>query len=209
MRCLNMVERAMVDPRAISAESVIAKLRRAQTGLRDMATLLDRTMHDGQSGMKSSAIFAANLPLIEQVQCCMNSVRTLAEQHQVQVCVQVNPAAARLNGGALGTVMVNGMRNAIEACASIRGREQARSVGFSASVTMRNELIILISDTGPGVPAALAPGQTTKRHGHGIGLELCRSIVSDLGGRLELVNIPPDRGAVLRIIVPVARLGGA
>jgi len=39
-------------------------------------------------------------------------------------------------------------------------------------------------------------------HGHGLGLELCRRIVADLGGHLELADRPGGPGALLRVVVP-------
>lgn len=67
-----------------------------------------------------------------------------------------------------------------------------------------------VRDSGPGVPVEMAsrlfdPFVTTKPEGEGTGLGLwvCRSILAELGGSLELLN-PGERGACFAVRLPVA-----
>jgi signal transduction histidine kinase len=105
---------------------------------------------------------------------------------------------ARVDADAVGRVLSNLMRNAIEASASARVCVTAR--------VRRDELELLVEDDGPGVPAEVAgavfePFVSTKQRGTGLGLALSARVLSFLGGHLELLN-PGRPGARFRVRVP-------
>ena len=77
------------------------------------------------------------------------------------------------------------------------------------SVGVGGDVDITVSDVGQGIPPdrleqIFEPFVTTKPQGLGLGLSICRSIVSAHGGRLEAEN-GPDGGATFRVSLP--RLG--
>ena len=85
-------------------------------------------------------------------------------------------------------VIVNLVRNAIEAMEQSDRRELTISVGPASDEEPR--VLIDISDTGPGLaPGVLErlfqPFVTTKAHGMGVGLSICSSIVAGHGGELR------------------------
>jgi len=105
-----------------------------------------------------------------------------------------------VDADALGRVMSNLIRNALEA--SPRAR-----LSIDAS-TRNGELELLVVDDGPGVPAAIAPTVfepfvSTKPRGTGLGLALSTRVLSFLGGGLELLN-PGQPGARFRVRIPIA-----
>jgi C4-dicarboxylate-specific signal transduction histidine kinase len=68
---------------------------------------------------------------------------------------------------------------------------------------------IAVKDCGPGIPVdpsdqIFEPFYTTKAHGLGLGLTICRSIIAAHHGRLWAVN-NDDGGATLLVELPVAK----
>ncbi|MGB7284126.1 MAG: ATP-binding protein, partial [Candidatus Acidiferrum sp.] len=82
----------------------------------------------------------------------------------------------------------------------------ARELAIKSKLTENQQLLISVSDTGVGLP----PGQadqifraffTTKPHGTGMGLRICRSIIESHGGRLWATGQAP-RGANFYLTLP-------
>lgn len=84
----------------------------------------------------------------------------------------------------LQQVVANLVRNGAEAMESVTGRERRLSICSRAS---KEEIIVEIADSGVGIdnPEAIyEPFYTTKPHGMGMGLAICRSVIDAHGGRL-------------------------
>jgi len=67
---------------------------------------------------------------------------------------------------------------------------------------------VSVSDRGPGIPESqlervFEPFVTTKARGMGLGLSVCRTIVTAHEGRLWVVN-NADRGATFHFTIPVS-----
>jgi signal transduction histidine kinase len=72
------------------------------------------------------------------------------------------------------------------------------------------EVVVEISDTGPGIPAHVLPSVcepffTTRQEGTGLGLAIARRFVEQNGGRLEIASTPGS-GTTVRVRLPA---GGA
>ncbi len=90
----------------------------------------------------------------------------------------------------LQQVMMNLMTNSIDAMKEV---DRARELFIKSQRADNDQVLVSVSDTGVGLP----PGQadqifnaffTTKPHGTGMGLRVCRSIVESHGGRLWTVE---------------------
>jgi two-component system, NtrC family, sensor kinase len=73
-----------------------------------------------------------------------------------------------------------------------------------------DRVAVSVSDTGSGIapehlPRVQEPFFTTKPHGNGLGLSICRSILWELGGTLR-IDSHPDRGTQVEIAVPRATI---
>jgi two-component system sensor kinase FixL len=99
-------------------------------------------------------------------------------------------------------VLINLMRNAMEA--------MRESVVKQLSVTVYRhdemQLRVEVSDTGPGIPADIAPQLfqpfvTSKPGGMGIGLSISRRIIEAHGGELSVVSSP--EGATFAFTLPI------
>jgi PAS domain S-box-containing protein len=101
-------------------------------------------------------------------------------------------------------VLFNLIRNAIEAMVS----SEPRILSLTAALFDRSSMKISIGDSGPGISSDVAlrlfqPFATTKRHGMGLGLSICRTIVEAHGGRIWHDD-QPSGGTLFHFTVPVA-----
>jgi signal transduction histidine kinase len=107
--------------------------------------------------------------------------------------------------GQLQQVILNLVTNAAEAMRPITDR--ARVLKVSSAFVSGHGVFIDVADTGIGIEPKNIDGLfdaffTTKPHGTGMGLAICRSIVEAHGGRLSALPNEPH-GAVFRFTLPV------
>ena len=103
---------------------------------------------------------------------------------------------------ALSQILLNAIRNAMEAL----GTAPAREIMVSCNLA-DGQVSLRICDTGPGfTPDALvqagAPFFTTKATGLGLGLAISRSIAQQHGGHLTLSNDHDGVGAIFELTLP-------
>jgi PAS domain S-box-containing protein len=129
----------------------------------------------------------------------------LIERH-VTVDTRLAPALPSVRGDRvqLQQVMLNLLLNACEAMSTRTPAE--RTLTVSTAVDGDGLLVASIADRGSGIPPDAAdrlfePFFTTKRHGLGLGLSICRSIVAAHGGRLWADN-NLDGGATFTLALP-------
>ena len=104
----------------------------------------------------------------------------------------------------------NIVKNAIE---GISGRDQAQAVDKGVvriCLRQRDQWAELdVIDNGKGFPAVnrqllLEPYMTTRAEGTGLGLPIVAKIIEDHGGKLELLDAPDGKGALVRMLLPMA-----
>lgn len=104
-------------------------------------------------------------------------------------------------------VLINLMRNAIDAMSGFC--PSPRTLHVCSWVDDAGDVSITVSDTGPGLDPEIAdrifePFFTTKAQGMGLGLMICRSIVSGHGGHLWARPRVPH-GCTFEITLPAWR----
>jgi two-component system, LuxR family, sensor kinase FixL len=130
-----------------------------------------------------------------------------ARQSGIQVTLDManNLEAIHVDNIQLQQVLYNLLRNAMEAINT--GNGDKRELSIRALQNSDDCVEIAVSDSGPGIPAAIAdrlfqPFVTSKPHGMGIGLSISRSIIDAHGGRIW-ATANPDRGTTFHIKLPI------
>lgn len=116
-----------------------------------------------------------------------------AREKGVDVSFDLDPAATPVlvDRIQIQQVMINLIRNAIEAMAQSPVRRLAVTSRLDAAETVR----VTVADTGAGIAPDIAPGlfrafNSTKAEGMGLGLSICRTIVEANGGRIWFEPAP-------------------
>lgn len=104
----------------------------------------------------------------------------------------------------LQQVMLNLIQNAIEAMKEIDQRKRRIQIQTN---TLENSIAITVNDSGPGFPKetinkVFNPFFTTKAHGRGMGLAICRSIIEAHGGQFT-INPNTNNQHWIRFTLPI------
>jgi signal transduction histidine kinase/ABC-type amino acid transport substrate-binding protein len=187
-------ERA-ADPRLLGAmERAMAEATRAGRIIRHLREFVRKAPFDESRVDVAAAVTAAAELVAHEAKRKGVALRTEADEALPPV---------RASQIQIEQVLVNLLRNAIDAVAQ-------GDAGGEVRVRARfgdGRVHIEVSDSGPGLPPRVLerlfePFFTTKPQGMGMGLNITRTIVEGLGGRIEAAN-RPQGGAVFTVILPV------
>ena len=97
-------------------------------------------------------------------------------------------------------VLINLILNAADACA----QQPNPLIRISAKLTIEGKAVLKVKDNGTGIPAEIqdtifVPFFTTKKHGSGIGLSLCKQIMMLHKGKIQ-INSEEEKGTVITLI---------
>jgi C4-dicarboxylate-specific signal transduction histidine kinase len=110
---------------------------------------------------------------------------TLSDRLHLETHIAPDVPAIRIDRIQIQQVLVNLMRNAIEA---MHDRPQQKLL-LEVVRGARDSVLFRLHDTGPGLTADMAahlfqPFTSTKKNGMGVGLSICQRIVTDHDGRI-------------------------
>jgi len=130
-----------------------------------------------------------------------------ASHVSVETKLDDNLPDVRANRVQLQQVILNLIRNAIEAMHSVTNR--ARVLRIGSAIHERDGVLVSVEDSGTGLnPKDTArifdSFFTTKPQGTGMGLSISRSIIRGHQGRLWATS-GTDQGAVFNVLLPAAR----
>jgi len=103
----------------------------------------------------------------------------------------------------MSRVLINLLRNALEAITKPKGRVTLRT-----NVSPAGDLIITVADNGKGIRQEHLPRifddfyTFGKRGGSGLGLAYCRKVIEAHGGAIDVAS-EVDRGTVFRLTLPI------
>jgi two-component system sensor kinase FixL len=156
--------------------------------------------------LKKGEVQRQSLDANEVVREVLNLVRSDLLNHQVAVETELaaNLPAVRGDRVQLQQVLLNLVMNACDAMTGSDGAE--RRLCVSTLWIADQGLRVSVRDHGHGIPAnalgrVFEPFFTTKPHGLGLGLAVCRSILSAHGGGLSAEN-HPGGGSVFHFTLP-------
>jgi len=203
-----------------NAETAVRWLTRQPPNLGKAKPLIDRVIGDGKRAadiLSRIRDFARKAPsrkedlaINEAILEIMGLSRVAMSEHGVSVTMQLADGLPHISGDRvqLQQVVLNLIMNGIEAMSEVTGR--SRELMISTSAVESGSLLVMVSDTGPGLSSAhltriFEAFYTTKASGLGMGLSICRSIVEAHGGRLWATPNEPF-GAVFCMMLPIGSL---
>jgi signal transduction histidine kinase len=107
----------------------------------------------------------------------------------------------------LQQVVINLITNAIDAMGSVT--ERPRVLRVRSETNESDDVVVTVEDSGGGIDPKSTDRifdsfYTTKSHGMGIGLAICRSIIEAHGGRIS-ASPGEFRGAVFQVVLPTCK----
>ena len=194
---LNWLDRAAPD-----LDKAKAALQRIVTNGHRAGEVIENTRELFKRDARTRSSLGVNDLIRESLALVSHDLQT----HRIAVQVDCNDWLPRIEGNQiqLQQVLVNLITNAIE---SMDTQDGERVLRVRSEVHDSHSVVVSVEDTGQGVePSAIErifnPLITTKAHGMGMGLSICRSIIEAHGGRLwATANLP--RGAIFRFTLPV------
>jgi sensor domain CHASE-containing protein len=202
-----------VDPRGPKLISYLVDLnealKREQIDQKaDVARLFDTVRHirdviaaqqsyTGQSEFRQEVDLAS---MVDEV-LLLNHEQLQSSHIEVEVNLPSLPELS-LNKSKTTQVLVNLVRNAIQAMQNENGRPQVLTI--SAQLIDENGIEIEVTDTGHGFDENVrrklfAHGFTTKPNGNGFGLHYCANAVHGSGGHITAESRGPGLGATFRV----------
>jgi C4-dicarboxylate-specific signal transduction histidine kinase len=159
--------------------------------------------------MKTGSVDFEPIDLNDLTSEVLRLARGLLVEHRVAVTVRLAPALPEARGDRvqLQQVMLNLLLNACEAMFSNEPADRALAVSTAYD---ERGLVVSVVDNGSGLAPQAADRVfesffTTKDAGLGLGLSICRSIITAHGGRLSASN-NVGRGATFTFALPAVAI---
>jgi signal transduction histidine kinase len=137
----------------------------------------------------------------------LHSMRGELKDHGVEARLELASALPLVegHGGQLQEVIVNLIQNAVEAMGATSNRN--RVLRIKTELRGSDAIVVAIQDSGPGVDpkqldSIFTAFVTTKPHGMGLGLAICRIIVERHGGQLT-ASSDGRTGTVFQFALPI------
>jgi signal transduction histidine kinase len=203
----------------VNASASLGWLDRATPNIDEAKAALQRIVNNGHRAgavienirtlfKRDDARTHTSLDVNNLIREALAFVRDDLQTHRIAIQADCNQSLPPIEGNQvqLQQVLVNLITNAIDSMATEDGD---RVLSLKSKVYDSDSLIVSVEDVGKGVESSafdliFKPQFTTKVHGMGMGLSICRSIIEAHGGRLWVTaNLP--RGAIFHFTLPAHR----
>jgi signal transduction histidine kinase len=201
---------------AANANAGLRWLARTTPDLDEVRAALTRIINDSQRAnevigairlmFKAEGLEKAPVDINKLIHEVLTLVRGDVDNQRVAVLTDLAAELPHVpaNLAQLRQVIVNLVVNAVDAMSTVSDRE--RLLRVKTGVYDPSYSMIAVEDSGTGidpknVDSIFQPFFTTKSHGMGMGLSICRSIIENHGGRLAV--IPAERhGSIFQVFLP-------
>ena len=153
--------------------------RRARSIIQEMRSLMKK-----ESGVRRP------VDLNDTVRSLIQILKSEVQRAEVRVELALSDGQLRVLGdaGPLQQVLLNLVQNAMDAMKSRLPGDRCLTVRTEVEQATKSA-ILCVEDSGPGVPPEIRaklfePFVTTKQDGLGLGLSICHSIITSLGGNI-------------------------
>jgi PAS domain S-box-containing protein len=171
-------------------------------------TRAGQVIHRLRRLLKKGEHESALVDMNEKVKSTIELLHSEFVNRKIKIETDLKPGLPPISGDQVQVqqVLLNLMMNAMEAMASTPSSKRMLSIGTRA--TAEGFVEVSIRDFGPGMSpdelkGIFQPFFTTKKHGLGLGLSICSTIVTSHRGRLNLSNAKGG-GATATISLPLA-----
>lgn len=187
-----------LDETRESIVAMIAAAKRASAVVEQIRGLIEKGTTDSEQ-----------VDLNEVIVGILSLVRWDISLRGIDLKLQLDNALPTVHGSrvALQQVILNMIMNGIEAMEAISDRR--RELIVKSETVEANGIAVTIQDSGIGLTEndtnkLFSPFFTTKPHGIGMGLAICRAIAEALGGHMTASERLPH-GATFSIVLPSSR----
>jgi len=184
---LSLSSMKLDDDLIATLDNLVSASHRASEIIRNI-----KSMFRKDAGDKS------DVDINEMIRSVVSLVEADLRKHHVNLKMELDEPLPRIlaNGIQIQQVILNLFMNAVDAVRS----EHSPFLSVKSKLSSRESVRVLIEDTGIGIAPAHAdkifePMFTTKEHGIGMGLSICRTIIERHGGRIWAS--PGDSGGAL------------
>ncbi len=200
---------------AITGRATLRSLRQTPPDVKsaeaDVSMMIEASGHAIQMLDNVRALFGKAVLAKEQVDLNGLARETLRvfevdfKRHGIQTSIELASELPPVMGhrGQLQEVIINLVHNAVEAMDSVDGHRVLR---IKTGINADDAIDLVVEDTGPGLGSEDSDTifdafVTTKPHGMGLGLAICRMIVDRHDGQLSVSRATPC-GAIFRVVLP-------
>ena len=183
-------------------DEVRAALNRIQSEGRRTSEVFDAIRALFQKGDQGRRRIDVNEIIVE----VLKSLRGELVDHEVETRPELTKLPL-VNGhrGQLREVILNLVHNALEAMDTTTDR--SRVLRVTTELRGRDAIAVAVEDSGPGIDpkkldSIFTAFLTTKSHGMGLGLAICRMIVEQHGGQLT-ASSDGKNGALFQFVLPI------
>ena len=161
-----------------------------------------------QTASDNGSVLRADINLKQSIEDACNMLRESLESRDIELSIDCDdaPKEIRVQESSFHQLIVNLVKNAVDAIEDLRRRDQNSTAGVVrvAAFTNGDMFVVEVTDDGIGIEPALfnqifLPGYSTKTDGTGLGLHSAANYVNGSGGTILPSSTGLGHGTTMRI----------